>query len=511
MISDRPNILLVMVDQLAACWTGPYGEQAASTPNLDRLAGQGITFEQMYCNAPICVASRASMMAGRYISAVRAYDNGSEFPASRPTFCHYLRLAGYRTILSGKMHFIGPDQLHGFEERLTTDIYPAGFDWTPDWRQEPVHNPGTSVRAVRASGVATRTMQIDYDEDVHAQAIRKLYRLARDYQDDNRRPWLLCVSYTHPHDPFVTTQEYWDRFEGVSLPAPTPPPPGDLPAYDRWLHIHHEIDRYPLSEQQIVAARRAYFGMVTFVDDLLGDLLCHLDRAGFSENTLVLFTSDHGEMLGERGMWYKRTMYDPSVRVPCIAAWPEHIPAACREPQATALLDLFPTLCELTGAQHPDGGAPPCDGTSLVPLLERRAGAGHDLAIAEYLGEGVCAPVRMLVQGNYKYVYVHGQPSQLYHLGSDPDERINLAGREDYAAVEQRMRQRVLTNWDPEAVHRDVLASQAERRAVLKALDTGVPAPWDFVTAGERGAHYVRRQNAQYTAAVERLPRVEEA
>ncbi len=315
MNDDRPNILLVMADQLGACWTGPYGQKSARTPHLDRLAAEGIVFERMYCNSPICVASRASMLSGRLISNIRAYDNGSEFPASRPTFCHYLRLAGYRTVLTGKMHFIGPDQLHGFAERLTTDVYPAGLDWTPDWRKEPVHNPGTSVREVRDSGVAERTMQLDYDEEVHGRAVRQVYDFARAAQDGDRWPWFFCVSYTQPHDPFVTTREYWDRFAGVDIPTPAPPKLSP-PAYDQWLNTHHELDLYRLTDEQIAAARRAYFGMVSYIDDRLGDLLQHLDQAGIANNTLVIFTSDHGEMLGEHGMWYKRTMYEPSSRVP---------------------------------------------------------------------------------------------------------------------------------------------------------------------------------------------------
>ncbi|HEV7214018.1 MAG TPA: sulfatase-like hydrolase/transferase, partial [Chloroflexota bacterium] len=368
MSERQPNILLVMADQLGACWTGPYGQAAARTPHMDRLAAEGVVFERMYCNSPICVASRASMLSGRLISAIGAYDNGSEFPASRPTFCHYLRLAGYRTVLAGKMHFIGPDQLHGFAERLTTDVYPAGLDWTPDWRKEPVHNPGTSVREVRDSGVAARTMQIDYDDEVHGAAVRQIYEFARAAQYGERRPWFLCVSYTQPHDPFVTTRQYWDRFAGVPLPVPKDVA-GQTPAYDRWLGVHHELDLYALTEEHIAAARRAYFAMVSDIDDRLGDLLRHLTLAGLADNTLVIFTSDHGEMLGERGMWYKRTMYEPSSRVPFLVYWPGQVAPGHRESRVTSLIDLSATLCEVAGARHPDGHGPPFAGASLLPLL----------------------------------------------------------------------------------------------------------------------------------------------
>ena len=509
MSERQPNILLVMADQLGACWTGPYGQAAAQTPHMDRLAAEGVVFERMYCNSPICVASRASMLSGRLISTIRAYDNGSEFPASQPTFCHYVRLAGYRTVLAGKMHFIGPDQLHGFAERLTTDVYPAALDWTPDWRKEPVHNPGTSVREVRDSGVAARTMQIDFDDAVHGQAVPQVYDFARARQAGDHRPWFLCVSYTQPHDPFVTTRRYWDRFAGVGIPGPRSVT-GDSPAYDRWLNIHHELDLYPLSEVQIGAARRAYFGMVSDIDDRLGDLLEHLALAGLADDTVVVFTSDHGEMLGERGMWYKRTMYEPSSRVPFLVRWPHHIRPGSRVRCVASLVDLFATLCDIAGALHPDGGAPPTDGASLLPLLNGQDGDWKDSAVSEYLGEGVCAPVRMLALREHKLVAVLGQPDQLYDLEADPGETRNLTHDDEQVGTLQAMRNALNAGWDPLALRRDVLASQAERRAVIGALKLDTPTAWDYQPAPQASEQYVRRLNAQRTAAAARVPRVGE-
>ena len=509
MSERRPNILLVMADQLGACWTGPHGQTAARTPHMDGLAAQGVVFERMYCNSPICVASRASMLSGRLISAIGAYDNGSEFPASRPTFCHYLRLAGYRTVLTGKMHFIGPDQLHGFAERLTTDVYPAGLDWTPDWRKEPVHNPGTSVREVRDSGVAARTMQIDYDDEVHGQAVRQIYDFARVRQHGDHRPWLLCVSYTQPHDPFVTTRRYWDRFATDPIPGPLTVA-GDPPAYDRWLNIHHELDLYPLTEAQVAAARRAYFGMVSDIDDRLGGLLEHLAQAGLADDTVVVFTSDHGEMLGERGMWYKRTMYEPSSRVPFLVRWPHHITPGRRNRRVASLVDLFATVCDLAGARHPDGCAPPTDGASLLPLLAEQDVDWKNYAISEYLGEGVCAPVRMLARGAYKLVTILGQPDQLYNLEADPGETRNLAGDAQQVDTLQAMRAELSAGWDPEALRRDVLASQAARRAVIGALKLDTTTTWDYQPLPRASEQYVRQLNAQQTAAATRVPRLEQ-
>ena len=129
----RPNIVVVMADQLAPQWTGAYGHAVAKTPHMDALAARGMRFDAAYCNSPLCAPSRFAFMSGQLISRIAAYDNASEFRASVPTFAHYLKALGYRTCLSGKMHFVGPDQKHGFQDRVTTDIYPADFAWTPDW------------------------------------------------------------------------------------------------------------------------------------------------------------------------------------------------------------------------------------------------------------------------------------------------------------------------------------------------------------------------------------------
>ncbi|MBJ7467388.1 MAG: sulfatase-like hydrolase/transferase, partial [Rhodoferax sp.] len=180
----QPNILLVMADQLAVPTLPFHGHPLVQTPHLSRLAAQGVVFDSAYCNFPICAPSRVSMLTGRLPHAVGAYDNAAEFPSATPTMAHYLQHAGYRTILCGKMHFIGADQLHGFDERLTTDIYPADFAWTPDWRKGPAYRPtGVSMRPVLEAGPCVRSMQIDYDDEVEYKGAQCLYDLARSPQD----------------------------------------------------------------------------------------------------------------------------------------------------------------------------------------------------------------------------------------------------------------------------------------------------------------------------------------
>src|SRR5580692_5035771 len=217
-MAKRPNILFVMCDQMAPGFLPIHGHPLVKAPHIENLAERGVVFESAYCASPLCAPSRFSMMAGHRPAGIGAFDNAADFAADIPTFAHYLRQAGYRTALSGKMHFCGPDQLHGFEERLTTDIYPADFGWTPDWehfdeRPSWYH----SMDSVTQAGPCTRTNQIDFDDDVVFQARQKLFDMAR---SKDGRPFCMVASMTHPHDPYVIPQGYWDRYAGVDIDMP---------------------------------------------------------------------------------------------------------------------------------------------------------------------------------------------------------------------------------------------------------------------------------------------------
>jgi choline-sulfatase len=467
------NILMIMADQLAGPALPACGHPTVRTPHLDALAARGTVFENCYCNNPLCTPSRQSMITGRLASAIGSYDNAAELPASVPTFVHHLRRGGYRTILAGKMHFIGPDQLHGFEERLNTDIYPATFEWTPDWRRGLYGNPGTSARKLLQSGPADWTDQLTYDEDSQRRVLQRLGNLARRKND---RPFFLCVSYTHPHDPYLISPKYWDLYRDVRIDLPAAPaePFELMHPYCQWLHIHHEIDKYPPSAERIRATRRAYYGMVSYVDDKVGELLAALDRLGLWEDTMVLFTSDHGDMMGEHGMWFKRTFHEWSARVPLIVYKPG-ARRGHRVPQVVSLVDVFPTLLDWAGlppAEHP------LDGRSFAAGLHGDLAGWKDCAIIEYMGEGLLAPMRCIRAGRYKYVHVHGYPPLLFDLQTDPLETHNLAARPELAETGARLRTAALKDFDPAAVHAAVLRSQQERLLIWEALSQGEPHPW---------------------------------
>ena len=460
----RPNILFIQVDQLAAQFLRCYGDTVCHAPNLDRLAEQGTVFDTTYCNFPLCSPSRASMATGRLCSEIGAYDNAAELPASIPTYAHYLRAAGYQTALSGKMHFIGPDQHHGFERRLTPDLYPADFSWVPNWGHEGKRDTN-DTRSVTIAGVCERSMQIDFDDLVTFHAIQHLYDMAR---SDDTRPFFLQVSYTHPHEPYLCRPEFWELYDGVEIPLPHVPalPKAQHDAHSARLLSDFGMLDVRFDDADIRTARRAYYGSISYLDQMIGQLLDTLDRVGQRDNTVIVFTSDHGEMLGERGMWFKKHFFEPALKVPLIIAGGAFGPRRVATP--ASLVDLLPTFMGAAQGGGWTSEVEPLDGQDLSTFL---TDPQPDRPIyAEYLAEATTAPILMVRQGRYKYVSSTDDPPLLFDVQSDPSERRNLAGDPAHAAAEDRMRSIVAQRWDSAALSDRIQLSQ-KRRIMVRAAD----------------------------------------
>jgi choline-sulfatase len=488
MAARRPNILILMVDQLTPGVLKAYGGKVARTPNIDRLAERSVVFDSAYCNSPLCAPSRFSFMSGQLPSAIGAYDNAAEFAAQVPTFAHYLRHAGYRTLLSGKMHFCGPDQLHGFEERLTTDIYPADFGWTPDWSRPEVRLSWYhTMDSVTQAGPCVRSNQIDFDEEVVFAARRRLFDIAR---DKDERPFCMVVSMTHPHDPYTIPEPWFSRHAAEEIDAPRVSEsevPSD-PHSDRLRRVIG-LERQPVSDEQTLTARRAYYGACAFIDDQIGVLLDTLDQIGRGEDTVVMLLGDHGDMLGERGLWYKMSFFEPACRIPLMISAPGRF-APGRVAASVSLVDLLPTLAEIAG----DGAAPAyadrLDGRSLIPHLTGQG--GHDEVVGEYMGEGALAPIVMLRRGDLKFIHCPIDPDQLYDLAADPDERINLATAPERAAEVSAFRAEIAARWALDKVHTEVLASQSRRHLVAEAMTLGAKTHWDHQPHVDASQSYMR-------------------
>jgi choline-sulfatase len=480
-----------MADQMAAPALPFYGHPVVKTPHLSRLAENGVVFDNAYCNSPLCAPSRFSMLTGQLPSRIGAYDNAAYFPAQVPTFAHYLRDAGYHTCLSGKMHMVGPDQLHGFEERLTTDIYPSDFGWTPDWENFE-HRPSWyhNMLSVVQAGTCKTSNQIEFDEDVAHESVRKIYDLAR---NRNQQPFLLLASFTHPHDPFAITSEYWHRYvhDEIDLPKVPQIPYDQLDPHSQRLHHVCALGQYTQTEERIRNARHAYYGMISYIDDKVGQLLKALDATALIDNTIVVFLSDHGEMLGERGLWYKMTFFEWSARVPMIFYGPQKFNTG-RIAQPISLVDVLPTLVEMANDGKPGDYAEAIDGTSLRPFLEGARNAEHDAVYGEALCEGAIAPVVMIRRDQYKYIYSDPDPPQLFDLAADPDEMNNIADEPAYQKSCRSFKEVVFLKWDLENIHRQVLASQRRRKLVYRALRRGRYSPWDFQPFREAAQEYMR-------------------
>ena len=487
--TSQPNILFVMADQLPPHFTGAYGHPVVRTPTMDALVERGARFDAAYCPSPLCAPSRFSMLTGRPVSAIGAWDNAAELPASVPTFAHYLRLAGYRTTLSGKMHFVGPDQLHGFNERLTTDIYPADFAWTPDWDAagDRIDKWYHNMDSLSEAGQALATYQIDYDEEVGFAAVRHLYDLAR---DTDERPFFLAVSFIHPHDPYVARPEWWNLYDHDHIDLPDMPPAGSMDAHTLRIRSGIEADTVGYTEAQARNARHAYYANTSYFDSWLGSLVNTLSETGQLDNTVVIVTSDHGDMLGDRGTWFKMSFFERSARVPLVMAGPGI--ANRTVPNACSLLDMLPTLLDVAtdGSPGPDLAVPP-DGRSL---WESATGGTDpvDETTAEYMAEMVSDPMFMIRRGRHKYIHCDTDPPLLYDLEADPLERDNLATDPDHADLASGFATEVAQRWDSETIRRQVLDSQRARRVVDAALRTGDLHSWDYTPPRDAANQYIR-------------------
>ncbi len=500
----RPNILVLMVDQLTGTLFQDGPADWLHAPNLRRLAERSVRFSQAYTASPLCAPARASFMTGCLPSRTKVYDNAAEFASDMPTYAHHLRRAGYQTSLSGKMHFVGPDQLHGFEERLTTDIYPADFGWTPDYRTPDeridwwYHNLGS----VTGAGVAEITNPMEYADEVAYHAERKLYDLARGHED---RPWCLTVSFTHPHDPYVARKRFWDLYEDCDHLQPRVPAMSyeDHDPHSRRIFDANDWRSFDIGARDIERARRGYFANISYLDEKVGSILDTLERT--RQEAIIVFVSDHGDMLGERGLWFKMSFYDGSARVPLMVSAPGLEPGRVDTPVST--IDVVPTLCDLAGVSL-DEVQPWTDGETLLPLA--RGDARTSPVAMEYAAEATCAPMVGLRQDHWKYVLCAADPEQLFNLRADPDELVNLATDPSHSETLARFRAMAGEKWDLDRFDARVRDSQARRKLVYDALRSGAYTPWEHQPVLQASERFMRNHmDLNQVEESQRFPRGE--
>ena len=483
---SKPNILIFMMDQLNGTLFPDGPAEWLHAPNLKKLAARSTRFQNAYTASPLCAPGRAAFMSGQLPSDTGVYDNAAEFTSSIPTYAHHLRRAGYQTCLTGKMHFVGPDQMHGFEERLTTDIYPADFGWTPDYRKPGeridwwYHNMGS----VTGSGVGEISNQMEYDDEVAYNATRKVYDYAR---GKDERPWCMTVSFTHPHDPYVARKKYWDLYEDCEHLLPTVPAMEyeDHDAHSQRIFDANDWRSFDISEDDIKRSRRAYFANISYLDDKIGEVMEALDST--DQEAIILFVSDHGDMLGERGLWFKMSFFDGSARVPMMICAPDMKPGLIKTPVSN--IDVCPTLCDLAGVDMSEV-EPWTTGQSVKPMgqgIERT----EPVAI-EYAAEASYAPMVSLRYGKWKYNRCKLDPDQLFDMDADPHELTNLAEVPAHQGTRDQLRAKSEARWDLDKYDADVRKSQARRWVVYEALREGGYYPWDYQPLQKASERYMR-------------------
>ncbi len=458
----NPNVLIIMSDQHNANILGCAGDPVVHTPALDRLATQGARFTNAYCTFPLCGPSRMSFMTCRRPHEIGLWDNEGELCSGIPTFAHAFLADGYDTVLSGRMHFVGWDQRHGFVRRLIGDVGGTAY-LSKGWRLEPVlgdliDTPGMSLAGVVKSGPG-RTGYHAYDEAVTRATVNWLEQCGR---DPDASPFLLTVGYVSPHCPFVAPPKdfeyYASRIDQDDLPVV---PDSGLHPVNAERRRRFQTDPLPPRDAQW-RARVAYYGLCSFIDRQVEAVISALADAGRADDTIVVYTSDHGEMLGEHGMWWKSTFYDGASRVPLIISWPDRIHGGASVGANVSLIDVGPTLMDLAGVDPLPGAT----GHSLVPLLEGDGGEWDDAVFAEYTAARHECASRMVRWGPWKYNYYHGERPELFNLVADPNEMNDLSGDPAHRAPALRLHDLVLRNWDPDYIEECMRRCSRERELI---------------------------------------------
>jgi choline-sulfatase len=346
------------------------------------------------------------------------------------------------------------------------------------------------MMSVVQAGLCKTSNQLDFDEEVAFHSQRRIYDLSR---RGNDQPFFMTVSFTHPHDPFAITRSFWNRYNHKEIDMPVVPPIDcdQLDPHSRRLYHVCAIGEYAQTEERVRNARHAYYGMISYIDDKVGLLLQALENTGLRDNTIILFISDHGEMLGERGLWYKMSFFEWSARVPIVFHAPGRF-APRRVIQPVSLVDLLPTITEIALNGKSPTYCDTLDGHSLLPLLEGKDVGNSGTVCGEMLGEGAVAPLLMIRRGRYKYIYSEPDPEQIFDLEDDPNELHNLADRQEFQELCQVFHAEFLQHWDKEALHKQVVDSQHRRRLVYRALRSGRHTPWDFQPYQDASQKYMR-------------------
>jgi len=457
---DATNLIFIMSDEHNKRVTRCYGHSTINTPNLDRLAAEGTRFADAYTNCPICVPARASFATGQYVHKVRCWDNAIAYQGEPPSWGHRLMAQGHRVTSIGKLHYKASNpKVNGFDEEiLPLHIVNGIGDLLGLIRDELPRRPGSANLGPEAGrGESEYT---HYDRAIADETVKWLKEQAPRHKE---KPWALYAGFVAPHFPLIAPPQFYDLYPEDRVPWPDMYQPGERPRHPfidamRKCLCYDDAFDAPMVRRAITA----YFGLVSFLDDNIGKILRALEETGLAGNTRVIYSSDHGDNLGTRGLWGKSTMYEESAGIPMIMAGPG-VPRGnvCTTP--VMLADAFPTFIGALGAK-PDPRDEDLPGTSLIDIAQGYV--PQRTVLSEYHAAGAMTGSHMIRHGNYKYVHYTGLPPMLFDLAADPHERSDLGRNPAYQAViadcEVRLREVV----DPEAADR---LARADQQAKIEA------------------------------------------
>ncbi|MFH5801019.1 sulfatase [Haladaptatus sp. CMAA 1911] len=457
-MTDRPNVLFLLTDEHTFRGLGHLDDdgrgEPVTTPTLDEMATSSAVFDQAYCQMPLCTPSRLSMLTGREVPGAGAWDNWSTLLPNRRTMPEAFSEAGYATSLVGKMHFGGNRQFCGFEDRPYGDLTgEVGHQPDPIKPLEDNLGLGPPFKTRTADAGVTEIPESQLQE---RNVLTESLAWVREHEHTNPdRPWFLCASFSRPHFPLTVPERYLDRYWPEGVTKPKIGREGDTADHSVTELVAQGFEVDEIGEEEALKARAAYLACIDFIDELIGDFLTLMDRSGHLEDTIVVYASDHGELAGEHGLWWKHTWHEASTRVPLMIQTPEHRAGdrdAARLDTPVGLVDLYPTLCGLCDVDtigEIDGvdlsravrdGAEPERGPVVCDILTDRWGEGTEF--------------RMVRDGRYKYVGFRGDYQELlFDIETDPleTENLSLDPSVDEAEVLERLRTYVDETLDFEA------------------------------------------------------------
>ncbi|HCL29414.1 MAG TPA: sulfatase [Candidatus Latescibacteria bacterium] len=465
------NLLFICSDQHNRQMTGCYGHPLDVTPNLDALAVRGTRFTNAYTNCPICMPARAALATGRYVHQIRAWDNAHPYNGSTDSWHHRLRQQGYRVDSIGKLHFRGDK---GDDNGFSQEHFPLYRRGSGD------------VPACARADMPKRTLRIDFDaagpgDSSYLRYDRRNTDHACQWLRDRpteaaEQPWALFLGIGSPHTPFIAPPEYYARFDPDTVPLPPAWREQDWPQNPAMKFLRNRLNlEEPFTEQVVRKANAAYLGTCAFVDDLVGEVLAALESSGQGRNTRVIYTTDHGESMGARGIVGKFTMFDESAAVPLLLAGPD-VPEkhVCETP--VSLVDIFPTVMQSVGAT-PTAADADVPGESLLDIA-RHADAERTI-LCENHALATRHAVYMLRDRRHKYVHYHNDEPQLF-AAADTEELHDLVQTPEHAPVVAEMESRLRAILDPEAVD---LAAKEDQRLYAEAR-ADEPVAWPPRTDG---------------------------